>query len=53
MQIQQAHRVRHRRATAPDFERDVLLPHSKFACQPGVTLRLFDGVEIGALQVLY
>src|SRR5438105_6795112 len=51
MQIEQTHRVSHRRATAPDFERDVFLPHAEFTGEPRVALRFLDRIEIGALQI--
>ena len=51
MQLQKPQRVRHCRTTAPHFERDVFLPHSKFVGQPGVTLGFFDWVEVCALQI--
>ena len=51
MQIEQAHRVRDRRATATDFKCDIFLAHSEFSCQTRVTLRLFDRIEIAALQI--
>ena len=51
MQIEQPHRVRDRGAAAPDFLRDVLLPHAEFAGKTGIGLRFLNRIEIGALEI--
>ena len=51
MQVEQSHRVGHRRPASTDLLRDLFLAHSKFAGEPRVTLRFFDRIEIGALQI--
>ena len=50
-QVEQSHCVGHRGPTSTDLLRDLFLAHSKFAGKPRVTLRFFDRIEIGALQI--
>src|SRR5207248_8102058 len=43
--------IGHGRAAPADLVRDFFLPHPKFTCQTSVTLRLFDRIQIRALQI--
>ena len=51
MQIEEPHRIRHRGAAAPDFLRDVLLPHAEFARETRISLRFLNRIEIRALEI--
>ena len=51
VEVEQAHRVGHGRPALADFARDVLLPQAEFGGQPLVGARLFDHVEVRALQI--
>jgi hypothetical protein len=51
-QLEQAHRVGHRRAVLADPRRDLVLVQAELVDQPLERQRLLDRVEIGALQVL-
>src|ERR1700716_351812 len=52
MEIEQTQRVRDCSAASTDLRRDIFLAHTKFPRQPRVSLRFFDWVEIGALEIL-
>ena len=53
MQIEQAHRISHRRPAPADLDRDVLLAHPKLFGQPGISPSFFNWIEIGALKIFY
>ena len=51
MQIEESHRVGHRRARFAHLPRDVILLELKIAGKPGEGTRFFDRIEVFALKV--
>ena len=52
IEIEQSHRVRDRGAAFADLLRDVFLAHPEFTREPRVSLRFFNRIEVGALEIL-
>ena len=52
VEIEQSHRVGDRGAALADFLCNVFLPHPELTGEPGISLRFFNRIEVGALKIL-